>query len=219
MVGATANCSNYDRTRLGWREKEVSKLFLGRTKFSDGFGDVTKHIDGVLQNQTIQAKHYLVDVDIGESDIVFYVMNSNPFWEMNQRMEDEIENYLGHCDNDNNDDVASEILEEPVLVLPTKTVKNMPTSRIFEKMPSQGKDMIQKGESALSICRFLHVCKVIVKVCHRSILMFCNCCMDNRCGTICRHKFAVFSKYLQPIGFNKFDHDSVHCINWNSYHY
>ena len=48
-------------------------------------------------------------------------------------MEDEIETYLGHCDNDNNDDDPNGIVVDPSLALPTKTVKNMPTSRIFEK--------------------------------------------------------------------------------------
>ena len=76
LVGATAKCGNYDRTHLGWSEKEVSRLYVGRTKFLDGFGFVTKYIVSVLQNQMNQSKHSLVDVDVGESDIVCYVMNS-----------------------------------------------------------------------------------------------------------------------------------------------
>ena len=219
LVGATNKCSTYDRNRLGWREKEVSRLFLGVTRFSDEFAGVTKHIVGVLQNQKRQAQYYKVDIDIRDSGVEFYVMNSNPFWELDKRMDEEIEQYLGHCDDDDEVNVINEFLEDAPLAVSNKRLKKMPTSKVFEKMSGEEKDMIRKGESALSVCRFLHVRKVSVKVRDGSLLMFCDCCMDDRCGTICRHKFAVFSKYLEPIGFQKFDHTGVHCINWNSYHY
>jgi hypothetical protein len=43
--------------------------------------------------------------------------------------------------------------------------------------------------------------------------------MDNRCGTICRHKFSAFNAYLKPLGFHDFDPYSVHTINWKSYNF
>ena len=52
---------------------------------------------------------------------------------------------------------------------------------------------------------------------HGNLLLFCYCCMDDRCGTICRHKFHVFEKYLAELGYTDFDYRSVHCLNWSAY--
>ena len=79
--------------------------------------------------------------------------------------------------------------------------------------------MFSKGESAFSVAHLLHVRKLTLRLKSAKVFLYGDCCVGNRCGTICRHKFKVYHKFLQYIGFKDFDHKSVHCINWNSYHF
>ena len=94
-----------------------------------------------------------------------------------------------------------------------KALAKMKSKQIFEEMSSDE----QSYTSSLQAAKFLHIRKITFEFVNGCLVLKCMCCTDERCGLICRHKFHVYEKYLQPMGYREYNHRSVHCMNWSQY--
>jgi hypothetical protein len=199
LVGATEKCGSYDRARFVERNFDVAKQYLfAADNFSGNFSEITRHIVGVLQNEQNKAGNYIADVDLQENDVHFYVLEKDPFWALDKTLDG------GDGTSENNSSNLPEVVKGSDVT--NKEVKKMSSKQLFGNMGHNEKQMIHKGESALSVARLLHVRKVSIQFKDGKAYLYCDCCMDERCGTICRHKFKVFAQYLKPIGFMDFNH-------------
>lgn len=103
-----------------------------------------------------------------------------------------------------------------------KDMKRLGKNDIMESMSEEEREIVSPesrmpNKKHLEVASFLKVRRVTCQAVGKEMYLFCDCNMDNRCGTICRHKFHVYERYLSKLGFDPLDYRSVHCINWSVY--
>ena len=81
-------------------------------------------------------------------------------------------------------------------------MKRLRTKDVIENMSQEERALLSEYPSEtvdkqqhLAVASFLSVRRVTCQVVGEQLYLFCDCYMDNRCGTICCHKFHIYDKY------------------------
>ena len=134
LVSATEKCCSYDKNRFVQRHFDVAKQHHNFNSYSGNFQFITKHVVGVLHNEKKQSEEYIADVDLSDGQIDFYVMKKDPFWEMDKRIDDEIEMYL-----EEEESSSTSVEKQEPLYMTKKGSRKLPSRKLFEKMPEDEK--------------------------------------------------------------------------------
>ena len=153
-------------------------------------------------NEKIHASKYISGVVIDEktNDVSCYVMQESPKSTIRTYSEEEMKQ-------------KSTGIKPRTL----KETQKLKTPHLIRYMEGDDNEIVT--DASLDVCRFIHSWKITCNILHGKLFLFCECCMDERCGTICRHKWHFWEKYLCKQGFKQFTHRSVHCINYSLYAY
>ena len=80
------------------------------------------------------------------------------------------------------------------------------------------KDMNTVKKKMLQIPKFVHCRRLsFVTDIDQNIYLECDCCYDKRVRTICCCKFAVFEKFLKPVGVKKWTYKEIDPMHWSAY--
>lgn len=214
LAAATEKLASYDRARFQDLSLKVTRQCHQYKQFTHYFRHITTHVVGILHMQLRLSKTYLSVMDHDCSNyLAFYVVHDDSGFQtkynQNQHSNTVHSNALNAVSNKN---------------VTKKDMKCLRTNDVTESMSKEEKAIVLSGDSGmlphkkhLEIASFLKVRRVTCQVVGKEMYLFCDCYMDDRCGTICRHKFHVYDMYLSKLGLDPLDYRSVHCINWSIY--
>ena len=222
LVSATDKVTGYDRVKLQERRITITNDFKNEKQFTKVWNNLILNMSGVVEKQKRLSKPYVSSWDTYDPGWCVMHLDTGASGLAISKTTDETE--VSEGGKSASSTVVGSAPQGQKRVT-KKDMNKMSTTKLKTKMTIEEKDLIQPKEkkerdssTSLSVATFLHVWKVTPSFDeHGNLLLFCDCCMDDRCGTICRHKFHVFEKYLAELGYTDFDYRSVHCLNWSAY--